>query len=108
MLTKTENWLAVVSIPMERPGHSFAAAEVHANRLRAVERLGLLFCIPLLAVSLYIPSSVQAQAVPTAQQHRQELSIEEQPGLEPGPQDELLPPAFQRTSVFFRSNEMPG
>ena len=100
--------MAIVSIPMGGPGDSFAAVKGYKNPLSAAERLRQQFFVPLLMAFLFIPLSVQAQGVSTALQQRQELSIEEQPGLEPGIQDETLPPAFQRTSVFFRSTEIPG
>jgi len=38
----------------------------------------------------------------------QELAIQEQPGRVPNPQEERLPPAFQRQVVFYRTNEPPG
>ena len=100
--------MAIVSIPMGGPEDSSAAVKGYKNPLSAAERLRQQFFVPLLMVFLFIPFSVQAQGVSTALQQRQELSIEEQPGLEPGIQDEILPPAFQRTSVFFRSTEIPG
>jgi lipoprotein-anchoring transpeptidase ErfK/SrfK len=38
----------------------------------------------------------------------QELAIQEQPGRVPNPQEERLPPSFQRQVVFYRTNEPPG
>jgi len=93
---------------MGGPELSSAAVKGYKNPLSAAERLRQQFFVPLLMVFLFFSLSAQAQGVLTSLQQQQELSIEEQPGLEPDPQDERLPPAFQRTSVFFRSSEMPG
>jgi lipoprotein-anchoring transpeptidase ErfK/SrfK len=43
-----------------------------------------------------------------AQPVRDEMQIEEQPGYEPGADEERLPTAFQRQQVFFRTVEPPG
>ena len=100
--------MAIVSIPMGGPELSSAAVKGYKNPLSTAARLRQQFFVPLLMVFLFFSLSAQAQGVPTSLQQQQELSIEEQPGLEPDPQDERLPPAFQRTSVFFRSSETPG
>src|SRR5688572_29362985 len=94
----------LVSIPMGGPEDSSAAVKGYKNPLSTAVRLRQQFFVPLLMAFLFFSLSAQAQGVPTSLQ-QQELSIEEQPGLEPDPQDERLPPAFQRTSVFFRSSE---
>jgi lipoprotein-anchoring transpeptidase ErfK/SrfK len=51
--------------------------------------------------------SAQAQAGRPLQQS-QELSVEEEPGYEPTPDEENLPAAYQRQLVFFRTTEPPG
>ena len=51
--------------------------------------------------------SAQAQAGSPLKQS-QELSVEEEPGYEPTPDEENLPAAFQRQLVFFRTSEPPG
>ena len=43
-----------------------------------------------------------------AQAQQRELAIGEQPGVVPNPRDEQLPPAYQRQTVFYRTNEPPG
>ena len=52
-------------------------------------------------------ASAQAQAGPPLRQS-QELSVEEEPGYEPTPDEENLPAAYQRQLVFFRTVEPPG
>ncbi len=39
---------------------------------------------------------------------RKELSIEEQPGYVPAPEEEMLPAEYRPQPVYFRSNEPPG
>lgn len=39
---------------------------------------------------------------------REELPVEEQPGVVPDPDAERLPAAFERQLVFFRTAEPPG
>jgi lipoprotein-anchoring transpeptidase ErfK/SrfK len=51
-------------------------------------------------------SGVVAQAQVGGARH--ELSVEEQPGYEPTPDEENLPPAYQRQLVYFRTTEPPG
>jgi len=48
-------------------------------------------------------ASAQAQVPP-----KDEMSIEEQPGYQPTPDEENLPPQFQRQLVFYRTVEPPG
>jgi lipoprotein-anchoring transpeptidase ErfK/SrfK len=43
----------------------------------------------------------QARAAP-------EMQIDDQPGYVPNPDDERLPPPFQRQMVFYRTTEAPG
>ena len=43
-----------------------------------------------------------------AQIFRPSMPIEEQPGYQPAPEEEQLPPAFRRQLVFFRTTEPPG
>jgi lipoprotein-anchoring transpeptidase ErfK/SrfK len=43
-----------------------------------------------------------------AQIFRPSMPIEDQPGYQPGPEEEQLPPAFRRQLVFFRTTEPPG
>jgi lipoprotein-anchoring transpeptidase ErfK/SrfK len=43
-----------------------------------------------------------------AQIFRPSMPIEEQPGYQPAPEEEQLPPAFRRQPVFFRTTEPPG
>jgi lipoprotein-anchoring transpeptidase ErfK/SrfK len=43
-----------------------------------------------------------------AQIFRPTMPIEEQPGYQPAPEEEQLPPAFRRQLVFFRTTEPPG
>jgi lipoprotein-anchoring transpeptidase ErfK/SrfK len=49
-------------------------------------------------------ASAQAQVPPP----KDEMSIEEQPGYQPTPEEENLPPQFQRQLVFYRTVEPPG
>jgi len=39
---------------------------------------------------------------------REDMSIDDQPGVVPNPQDEELPAEYRHQIVFFRSNEAPG
>ena len=43
-----------------------------------------------------------------AQPQSRELAIGEQPGVVPNAREEQLPAAFQRQTVFYRTNEPPG
>jgi lipoprotein-anchoring transpeptidase ErfK/SrfK len=43
-----------------------------------------------------------------AQIFRPTMPIEDQPGYQPAPAEEQLPPAFRRQLVFFRTTEPPG
>src|SRR5215475_2585520 len=43
-----------------------------------------------------------------AQIFRPSMPIEDQPGYQPAPEEEQLPPAFRRQLVFFRTTEPPG
>jgi lipoprotein-anchoring transpeptidase ErfK/SrfK len=52
--------------------------------------------------------SAQAQAGLPLNPAPQMLTVEEQPGYEPSPDEENLPPAYQRQPVFFRTTEPPG
>jgi len=49
-------------------------------------------------------ASAQTQVPPP----KDEMSVEEQPGYQPTPEEENLPPQFQRQLVFYRSVEQPG
>ena len=61
--------------------------------------------IPILALIAVMTGALPAQAQGQA---GQELSIEEQPGYEPSPDEENLPATYQRQLVYFRSVEPPG
>lgn len=39
---------------------------------------------------------------------RKELTIQDQPGYVPTPQEEMLPPQYRPQPVYFRTNEAPG
>ena len=65
--------------------------------------MGRLFLLVLIAMGM---SGVVALAQGGAA--RQELSVEDQPGYEPSPDEEDLPPVYQRQLVFFRTTEPPG
>ncbi len=52
-------------------------------------------------------SSVHAQA-PMSLSGQRELAIQDQPGYVPRPEEEMLPAAYRRQPVYFRTNEKPG
>jgi lipoprotein-anchoring transpeptidase ErfK/SrfK len=55
---------------------------------------------------MVIPATAQAQRAPSIA--TDEIQIDDQPGYVPGADEELLPAAFQRQVVFFRTIEPPG
>jgi lipoprotein-anchoring transpeptidase ErfK/SrfK len=56
-----------------------------------------------------LPSALLLFALPShALAQREQMSLPDQPGFVPSPQDEELPPEFQRQLVFYRSSEPPG
>jgi lipoprotein-anchoring transpeptidase ErfK/SrfK len=67
-----------------------------------------LVMVTALGIALGIGAmSADAQVGPPLHQ-RQSLAVEEQPGYEPSPDEENLPPTFQRQPVFYRTSEPPG
>jgi lipoprotein-anchoring transpeptidase ErfK/SrfK len=68
----------------------------------ALLTLALMFVMSLAANAF-------AQVRPPTDLFRQgEMHVDEQPGYVPTPDEENLPPQYQRQVVFFRSNEPPG
>jgi lipoprotein-anchoring transpeptidase ErfK/SrfK len=73
--------------------------DMHGSRLsRLVVAAGVLAVAGVAGLSFDL-SAVAA---------RKELSIEEQPGYVPTPDEEMLPAEFRPQPVYFRSNEPPG
>jgi lipoprotein-anchoring transpeptidase ErfK/SrfK len=60
------------------------------------------FCIQIVLLTLLALPASHAFA------QREQMSIGDQPGLVPNPEDERLSPQFQRQVVFYRSSESPG
>jgi lipoprotein-anchoring transpeptidase ErfK/SrfK len=73
--------------------------DMHGSRLSR-----LVLAAGVLAVAGVAGLSFDLSAVAA----RKELSIEEQPGYVPTPDEEMLPAEFRPQPVYFRSNEPPG
>jgi lipoprotein-anchoring transpeptidase ErfK/SrfK len=71
---------------------------------RATMRNLLLIC----AIAIMGIGPAQAQAGLPEGRAGQVLQIDEQPGVEPSPDEEQLPAAYRRQAVFFRTTEPPG
>jgi lipoprotein-anchoring transpeptidase ErfK/SrfK len=67
--------------------------------------LRLAFTLAMIAVGMGVAS---AQVGPPLKSSKAELTIEEQPGRQPSPDEEELGAAYQRQPVFFRTVEPPG
>jgi lipoprotein-anchoring transpeptidase ErfK/SrfK len=65
-------------------------------------RTGLAVGALAMAAVLALPFDLSAAAA------RKELSIQDQPGYVPTPEEELLPAEYRPQPVYFRSNEPPG
>lgn len=67
----------------------------------------LRFALAVMVIGLMVvPVPAQAQRPPSMS--TDEMKIDDQPGYEPGADEEQLPAAFQRQVVFFRTVEPPG
>jgi len=69
--------------------------------------------VPIVRLWIIAFIALGAGAVPMQAQspfnpQKDEMALEEQPGYEPSPDEENLPPAYQRQLVFYRSVEPPG
>jgi lipoprotein-anchoring transpeptidase ErfK/SrfK len=74
------------------------------NRTRRAARTASFLIAAALAAAWPAPASAQFQrATPP-----ETMQIDEQPGYEPGAEDERTPAAYQRQLVFFRTAEAPG
>jgi lipoprotein-anchoring transpeptidase ErfK/SrfK len=62
----------------------------------------------LRTISLSLLGLVAAGVQVAGAQAGRSMNVEEQPGHVPDPRDERLPAAFQRQSVFYRTNEPAG
>lgn len=70
-------------------------------------KMGLRIILGVMASGLMVaPAAAQAQR--PASLATDEMQIDDQPGYEPGPDEERLPAAFQRQVVFFRTVEPAG
>ena len=65
-------------------------------------RTGLAVGIVAMLTVIALPFDLSAAAA------RKELSIQDQPGYVPTPEEELLPAEYRPQPVYFRSNEPPG
>jgi lipoprotein-anchoring transpeptidase ErfK/SrfK len=65
----------------------------------------LAFTLAVIALGMGVAS---AQVGPPLKPSKAELTIEEQPGRQPSPDEEELGAAYQRQPVFFRTVEPPG
>jgi lipoprotein-anchoring transpeptidase ErfK/SrfK len=74
------------------------------NRTRRAARTASFLIAAALAAAWPAPASAQVQrATPP-----ETMQIDEQPGYEPGAEDERTPAAYQRQLVFFRTAEAAG
>ena len=61
-----------------------------------------------LALRERVRRGIAAMAASHALAQREQMSVGDQPGLIPDPEDERLSPQFQRQVVLYRSSESPG
>jgi lipoprotein-anchoring transpeptidase ErfK/SrfK len=73
------------------------------EKQRTIRNL-LLIC----ALMMGAAGPAQAQAGLPENRSGQVLQIDEQPGVEPSPDEEQLPASYRRQAVFFRTTEPPG
>ncbi len=74
------------------------------NRTRRAARTASFLIAAALAAAWPAPARAQvSRATPP-----ETMQIDEQPGYEPGAEDERTPAAYQRQLVFFRTAEAPG
>lgn len=62
---------------------------------------GLALVAAVLSVAFFAPDSAEAKK-------QKELTIQDQPGYVPTPEEEMLPAQYRPQPVYFRTNEAPG
>src|ERR1700738_1439865 len=68
----------------------------------------MMMCRLLVIAGLVVAATFPALAQAPLDLRHDEMQIDDQPGYEPGADDERLPAAYQRQVVFFRTVEPPG